>query len=275
MEALKLCHGLFVKPVRDRSLRRLQAKALQEFRAQYGSLSDLESSTFVARQDDTCCKLAVVSAYCGTTSLATFKPGSVNSHYPHYFASNNEDILAQAVQAGYKPIYMNCEVSDDPILSCYQAKLPKIVPHKFKLFCQYEFLLWKDDKVLVDMSRIDEFIGLLNYQHMSMALRPHDFLSGNILLEFAESMHQERYKQQRQQYVSYLADEFENGAALQCQMYWCSVILRNMRHPDSIKISNLWWEHMNRCGIQDQISFDVVAQKFASIMLLPPDFPAF
>jgi hypothetical protein len=213
--------------------------------------------------------LAVYSTYCGTLENKTFNSKSVDSSYPHFFVSNNEEVLLEASRVGYIPINLQLEISDSPVLSAYQAKIAKVIPHVITPLSEYDFLFYKDDKILLSTKKIEESVIRLIDSDSSISIRPHPFLSGNILYEFGEAMLQPRYKSQWEQTVTYITEESKNGTQLECQMYWTSAILRNMRHLDTIKISELWWEHINRCGIECQISFNVIAQKFNSITLLP------
>ena len=82
-------------------------------------------------------------------------------------------------------------------------------------------------------------------------------------------MLQSRYKREWDKSIAYITQEVNNGARLNCQMYATGAILRNTRHPDTVKINELWWQHINRCGIECQVSFDIIAQKFDSIAKLP------
>lgn len=213
--------------------------------------------------------LAVYSTYCGTTRNKTFNPLPVESDYQHFFISNNEEVLSESTKLGYSPIFLDKEVSDDPVLSAYQAKIAKVLPHTIEPLTVYDFLFYKDDKKLLNTAKIEGLVKMLIDSDSSIAIRPHPFLTGNILYEYGEAMRQARYKAQWNKTVAYITEELENGSQLACQMYWTSAILRNMRHSDTIEINNKWWEHINRCGIECQISFDIIAQKFKSITLLP------
>jgi hypothetical protein len=213
--------------------------------------------------------LAVYSTFCGSTKNKTFTPHPIESIYPHFFISNNEDILSESSRSGYTPIYLALKVSNDPVLSAHQAKIPKAVPHLIKSIAEFEFLFYKDDKIIINATRMGEFVKLLTENDSAMAVRPHPFLKGNILYEFGEAMLQSRYKSQWAKNVTYITKELANGANLECQMYATGAILRNMRHADTNQINATWLQHINRCGIECQISFDIIAQKFKSITLLP------
>jgi hypothetical protein len=213
--------------------------------------------------------LAFYSTYCGSTENKTFNPQPVESAYPYFFISNNEEVLSDSAKVGYSPIFLQMEVTSNPDMSAYQAKVAKVLPHLIDPLMEYDFLLYKDDKISISAEKIENSVRMLMDSDSSTSIRPHPFLSGNILYEFGESMLQTRYKSQWHKTVTYITEELKNGAQLNCQMYATGVILRNMRHPDTAKINNLWWEHINRCGIECQISFDIIAQQFNSIILLP------
>ena len=243
--------------------------ALKNLRKEYPMLKSQRSIINLSSHAEKVIDLAVITAYCGTTSNATFDQIPIKSIYPHYFASNNEEVLALAVKANYIPIYLDLEISECPVLSSYQSKALKVIPHTFKELEKYSYLFWKDDKLPINLSRMHEFVRLLDKENSAMALRGHKVLHGNILFELTAAMNQERYRRERHRYITYITEELQNGGQLETQLYMTGAILRNMRHPEIIKINELWWEHINRCGIECQISFNFVAQKFKSITLLP------
>jgi hypothetical protein len=104
----------------------------------------------------------------------------------------------------------------------------------------------------------------------SLMVRAHPSLHGNILNEFAAAMIQPRYQAQRDQTVEYIDKKLHEGLKLKVEdLYWTSAILRNMRHPETIKINEDWYANILECGIECQISFDFIAQKYASIAVMP------
>lgn len=247
----------------------IQSQNIKRLKQQHPSIKSNAFTIGLSKQKNRRSDLALYTTYCGATKNKTLCLEPAQDYCEHFFASNNEDVLLLALQAGYTPIYLDLKVSDDPVLSAYQAKIAKAIPHTIEPLGQYDFLFYKDDKIQVDTSRIDEFIGLLQEKDSAIALRPHPFLSGNVLYEFGESMLQSRYKREWDKSIAYITQEVNNGARLNCQMYATGAILRNTKHPDTVKINELWWQHINRCGIECQVSFDIIAQKFDSIAKLP------
>jgi hypothetical protein len=210
-------------------------------------------------------QIAIYSGYFGTSQNKTFTKNVLPKGYDFYFISNNDDVLKLAEKQGWIGIKFETEVSENQLLSCFQGKIPKVLPHLFPQLQGYTYLFWLDDKKRVT-EKMSSLISQMVTQNASMSLREHPDLKGNILLELAECLIQRRYKAQLSQMVGYIADEIKAGFTLQPdRLFWASAILRNMNHPDAVKINEAWYTHILRCGIEDQISFDFVAQRFNSI----------
>ena len=213
--------------------------------------------------------IAVYSAFFGCLNKQACYVKQIDIKYPHFFFSNNSEVLAYASSLGWTSILLDYGVSECSIISSQQAKLVKICPELFEALNGFQYLLYVDDKINLDLKSFDELTEVLDEKGSSMALCPHYFLSGNVLFEFGESMIQSRYKEQWNKPVQYITEEIKNGYNLECFMYQTGIILRNMNHKDTKLINQRWYEHMLRAGINCQISFDIVSQGFGSISCLP------
>ncbi len=217
-------------------------------------------------------KLAVYSTYFGIFNNKTLSPLSVSASFDHYFVSNNEKILYAVERCGWKPIFLDLEVSPNRILSAQQAKVPKALPHIFQGLNSYDYLLYVDDKIDFNVHAISTLIDAMGRGDSSLMIRIHPSLRGNILNEFAAAMIQPRYQAQRDQTVEYIDRQLKNGMQLKVDdLYWTSAILRNTSHPDTILINEMWYKNIMDCGIECQISFDFIAQQFHSIAVMPAD----
>ena len=143
--------------------------------------------------------------------------------------------------------------------------------HCMKISKKYDFTFYTDDKLIPNITKIENSIYELNNSNSCLGIRKHPFLKNNILFEFGESMLQSRYKVEWEKTVEYINSEINNGYKLESQMYWTSAILRNMKHEDINLINETWYDHIQRCGIECQISFNFISQRFRSISLLPDD----
>lgn len=213
--------------------------------------------------------IAIYSVFCGNSENKTFKAVPVDPRFPHFFISNNREVLTEASAIGWMPVFVDLEISDNPVVSATQSKIAKANPRTVRELLDFDFLCYKDDKRLLNMDGLADCASLLKEAEAAIGIRPHPFLDDNILFEFGESMKQPRYKSQWEMMVRYITEETEKGYKLQSQLYATGVILRNMRHEDTEVIDRTWFDHIERCGIECQISFDFVAQRFSSILPLP------
>ena len=145
------------------------------------------------------------------------------------------------------------------------------MPHRFDELNNYDYTFYIDDKIIPSISKIENSIKILNISNGSLGIRAHPWLKGNNLYEFGESMGQLRYKKEWDRTISYINSSIKEGYNLNCQMFWTSAILRNMKHSDTSLINKMWYEHILKCGANCQISFNFISQKFNSIIILPQD----
>jgi len=76
------------------------------------------------------------------------------------------------------------------------------------------------------------------------------------------------YVMEKEKYKKYIQKQLDAGLSeytdQHCQ---CGLLIRNMKHSKIIDINNMWYQHIQECGIQDQISFFFVKQLFNEYIL--------
>lgn len=215
-------------------------------------------------------EFAVYSTFFGNSNAKTFNKADIDHHFNHFFISNNPQILKIATDRGWHPIYLDLTISANRVLSAQQSKIPKALPHLFPVLNQYDSLLYVDDKISFSASKMYQLSQTLIQQNQALMIREHPSLTHNILNELAVAMIQPRYQAQRDQIVAYIDAQIKNGLQLCVEhLFWTSAILRNMRHSDIHSMNEDWYNAILDCGIECQIAFDFVAQKYNSISLMP------
>jgi len=215
-------------------------------------------------------EFAVYSTFFGNSNAKTFNKADIDCHFDHFFISNNHHILAMAADRGWHPIYLDLAVSANRVFSAQQSKIPKALPHLFPALNQYDSLLYVDDKISFNTSKMYLLSQTLIQKNQALMIREHPSLKHNILNELSVAMIQPRYQAQRDQIVAYVDTQIKSGLQLRVDhLFWTSAILRNMRHLDNNLINEDWYDAILDCGIECQISFDFVAQKYNSITLMP------
>lgn len=214
--------------------------------------------------------LAVYSTYCGTLKNLTFCARRYDD-YPAYFITNNREVLPVAQANGWIPLLLEgMEPSDDPIVSATQAKLAKAMPHRFEPLSQYDFLFYTDDKYKLQETILPGLAASMRANRSPMAMKLHPWLKPNVLLEYTESLGQKRYFDQRGMMIEYISSQLMAGLKVQTDRHFTTnCILRDMRHPEIAALNETWYQHIQACGIECQVSFFFVAQLFANITALP------
>jgi len=217
--------------------------------------------------------LAIYTTYCGPNKSATFNTTTIDSKYPHYFISNNKEILSLAQQGGWKPIYLDIPVVDNFTISSEQAKIAKAMPQVFSELVKYRWLVYKDDKIVFDYSKLNIYLDNMEKAKAAIGLRSypaHVNFPNNILYEFAEAMLQARYYNQRDRIIKYITNQIKLGNELDNQLYWTSFIIRDQYNSLTNKFNIDWFDGIQQCGAECQISFDFTAANYKeNIFILP------
>jgi len=107
---------------------------------------------------------------------------------------------------------------------------------------------------------ITKYFILQNY---AILLKEHTFIKNSVWNEYNESIKEHRYRLESDKYKKYINKQISNGfneiTNNHCQ---CVLLIRNMKHKKIRDINTTWFEHIQECGIQDQISFFFVKQLF-------------
>lgn len=210
--------------------------------------------------------LAVFSTFCGPTRSMSLSMPAKDIGVDFFFISNNEKCLKRASQLGWIPFFLDIGVYDDPIISAHQAKIAKALPHFFSFLQSYDKLFYMDDKFHFSSDFIRALDKIEVKTNYSFVVSYHRFLAKNILFELAEAMGQPRYFSQRERSVTFITRRLEEGLQLNVEhLYETGLILRNLRHPEVNTINEDWYQSILECGIECQLSFDFIAQKYSSI----------
>ena len=212
--------------------------------------------------------LAYYTVFCGARNNAAFNIPPVPSESNDcYYYTNNPELFESLKSTKWIPRRLDIQVSDDEIESCMAAKHIKACPHMYEDLKKYKYTCFQDSKLRVIDSLCKELIQK-NMPQYSMILRQHLFLQPNIYNEFNESMKQPRYVKQKTQYEAYIQKQLQAGLSETTpQHIQCGYIVRDMTSPIIKRINETWYEHIQECGIQDQISFFFVKQLFPTSIL--------
>jgi hypothetical protein len=169
----------------------------------------------------------------------------------------------------WKVIFEDIPTKDDLNESCMVGKAVKACPHKYSSLSGYDYLCFLDSKIAnLDETYIETMIKkYFLEEHYALILRKHPAIQPNIAHELRASMWQPRYIKEAARYHDYIKKQNEAGLVNITKIHYaCGVLLRNMKHEKIIDLNTAWYDHIQDCGIQDQISFFYVKQLFADVL---------
>lgn len=185
--------------------------------------------------------------------------------YNCYYYTNNNYIIECIKNTKWIGIFDDKPTKDDLIESCMIGKHVKTLPHKYKELQNYTYLCYLDSKINnINIEFVEDFINkYFIEQNYALLLREHYLYKGSVWREFNESMGQYRYQIQADKYKTYIHKQINNGLKEETKNHCaCGFLIRNMKHEKMNQINETWYEHIQECGIQDQISFYFVKQFF-------------
>ena len=219
--------------------------------------------------------LVFYTCFYGSNDNAAFNIPEIPSFtYKCYFYTNNTTLIEKLRDTQWIPIFEDKQTTDDNIESNMVGKHIKTLPHEYKELKDYDYVCFLDSKFV----RIDEtffehairryFIeknyALLVKKHWGIVWRgPSEYSHFDVWDEYLDSMYlQHRYRLQGEKIRNYIYKQKLDGLSDKTPLSACGILLRNMSHPKIKELGETWYNHIQECGIQDQISFSFVKQLF-------------
>jgi len=184
-----------------------------------------------------------------------------------YFITNINELKHRVHKAGWRPLHISVDGFNmsDSVDIALAGKRMKVFPQKClptNNGTAYNIIVWFDNKFDINEPAVSDVIQRLD-SRIGVYMHKHPFLCCGADVEYKESMHQKRYFWGKAMVLRYMEEEVSLGFKLHGERHFqTGVIIYNLRNPDTLKIQNLWMEHIMRCGIQCQISFYFIAQRF-------------
>jgi hypothetical protein len=216
--------------------------------------------------------LAFYACFYGSRNNKAFKiPELPSRKYECYYFTNNRMMLEKLEGSGWIKVYDEKPESEDIIESCMLSKRVKVKPEEYKELERYDYLCYMDSKLKkrVNEKFVEEMIRKnMIEKNYALMLRIHPFIRNYVWKEYKESMKQERYRKQGERYLEYIEKQKNRGLSGRTKIHCaCGFLIRNMRHDKIREIDRIWYENIEECGIQDQISFFFVKQLYMDNIL--------
>jgi hypothetical protein len=213
--------------------------------------------------------LAFYTCFYGSDTNSAFQiPKLPSLKYNCYYYTNNNLMMLKLKDTNWIAIYDDKPTTDDFIESCMAGKHIKTSPHEYKELQDYSYLCFLDSKLeKVNETFVEDYIKTYFIEkNYALLLRKHHFLKKDKISvwdEYHQSMWQERYRLETSKYINYITNQTNKGLADITDYHcMCGFLIRNMKHEKIKELNTTWYQHIQECGIQDQISFFFVKQLF-------------
>jgi len=215
--------------------------------------------------------IAFYTYFYGSDNNPSFRiPECPSTKYKCYYYTNNKNALRILENTSWIGIFHDRPTNDDLIESCMVGKYIKTQPYDFEELKNYDYLCYFDTKLpKVNESFIEEYIQkYFIEQDYALLIREHwgHLHCGplkSVIDEYNESMLQYRYQLESEKYKVYIKSQLDAGLSHSTPNHVAGgFLIRNMKHPIMKQIDTTWYEHIQKCGIQDQISLFFVKQYY-------------
>ena len=221
--------------------------------------------------------LAFYSCFYGVNSNVAFKiPELPSNKYDCYFFSNNTKMLKKLKSTNWISIFDDKQLTSDEIISSMNSKHLKSLPEDYTILKKYDYLCYLDSKLgKLNETFIENFINeYFIKKNYALLIPTHPFLKGFVWDEYKESMLQSRYRNEKHKYKKYIEEQKNSGLSETTEKHaTTNILIRNMKNPNTIILGKKWHTHIQKCGIQCQISFFFVKQMFVNDILIFDESP--
>jgi FkbM family methyltransferase len=215
-------------------------------------------------------KVAVYFVYTGELDRPGAKLPIIpdNPFFDYYFFTNNKDLYQEAKAHPFWKAQWMSEETPDEYSANMACKRLKAMPHTEVILNTYDYTVYLDTKINFGehnwgVTITEEYIRDILYKtsHMRMVTHLHERLSVDD--ELRDSLSQSRYVSEEDRIRGYLSEKDNAGLHRDCENFLMTgYIFRKMKDSDVERIGSFWYDEIQKCGIQCQISFHYVYQLY-------------
>lgn len=211
----------------------------------------------------------------GDHNWAAVIPPLPSADHDCFYFTNNRSIYARLEGTGWIRIWMpEIPIHNDLVADAMSTKELKACPYRFPVLRPYSHLCRMDSKLrITDVTRVLEMAeSLTGDAVLAITLNPILNTYVDAWTEYTNAIQYEKYARQKETYSRYITDRLEEGfenLPLRHSVGCC--VLRNSPRTD--ELGSLWYHHIQLCGIECQISWQFVCQRYrSSIVEFPPKY---
>lgn len=191
--------------------------------------------------------------------------------FDSYYFTNNPKTYESLALTRWKRVWVNIPVSDDMIECARQSKHLRCCPWDVPELKAYPYLCWVDSKLRMnDWDAVMESVTKLVLSDKVWLFTQHPRQYTDVWGEYHEAIQHEKYARQKAQYKAYITSRLDAGYTIDKPIRVCCGFSIRKRCPLAKEIGEFWYQEIQECGIEDQISFQFVHQRYEDAILVVP-----
>ena len=218
-----------------------------------------------------CSRIAYYTCYFGgDINCSKLIPIVPSQTYDCYYFTNNIDIYNQLQYTKFIRVFLE----NIPIYNCFvkdtmATKELRSCPHKFPILQKYEYLCWFDSKLNVYEDKVINILNIMdnNNKLLCMTKHPYSDSFNSVFDEYNLAITYEKYASQKDMYLNYIKKQLLKGFSDKIKVHFCCGFRIMKMCEKQNEIGETWFEYINECGIEDQISFQFVVQTYEDYIL--------
>jgi hypothetical protein len=202
----------------------------------------------------------------GPSNYARTIPPIPSQTVPCYYITNDTNIYGLLENTPWIPVFADTiPVHNCPIKDAMETKLLRTCPHRFEQLQTYDYLCWFDSKLQVYEEKVNELVSKLSQSPekiLVLSKHPYSDEFTSVWDEFNLAMQVDKYSKQKDQNTQYIKKQIENGFSEKITIHFCVGFIIRKMCVLAEECGECWYSHIQECGIEDQISFQFVQQKY-------------
>jgi hypothetical protein len=182
-----------------------------------------------------------------------------------YYFTNNRDIYDRLAGTRWIRIFMDAiPIHDDPVKDTMESKEIRSCPHRFEQLAAYDYLCWFDSKLQVYKDVVNRCLDALESSEQCVVLTQHPYSATykTVWDEYNLAITCDKYRQQADQYKSYIQSQLAKGRSESISVFYCGGFSLRKRCDKTTEFNECWYQHIQECGINDQIALQFVELQF-------------
>lgn len=213
--------------------------------------------------------LAVYTCFFGSDAnwTANYIPETLPDIDSYYF-TNNPNMYARLAATKWKRVWVDIPISEDLLVSSEQTKHLRCCSHAYLELASYPYLCWIDSKLRFTSKQ--DVMSLLTELILSdkvWVFTHHPLPYTDVWGEYNEAI-KHKYVKQKDQYKAYIESRIEMGYNEHIPQRTCCGFHVRKNCPLVREIGEFWYREIQKCGAEDQISFQFVHQRYEDAILL-------